>query len=180
MNDNSEGNHGYETMLDYQLSWLMRLSAQKNVENKSLELICRRVMLKFLECDERNEIKIQEVKVWKQWSRIDLTAEVKILVNDVEEKHIVVIENKAYTGFHGNQLRRYRDVIDNHYGKEWHRHFFAVTFFDNDSQNPKWVDMQQQCNTEGWQLLSFYEVTDYYEKPTGSDLFDEFWINVWY
>lgn len=45
MNDNSEGNHGYETMLDYQLSWLMRLSAQKNVENKSLELICRRVML---------------------------------------------------------------------------------------------------------------------------------------
>ena len=29
MNDNSEGNHGYETMLDYQLSWLMRLSAQK-------------------------------------------------------------------------------------------------------------------------------------------------------
>ena len=43
MQDSWRSNHGYEAMLDFQISWLLRLAAEKEVENKRLHKISKEV-----------------------------------------------------------------------------------------------------------------------------------------
>lgn len=180
MNDNSESDYGKEAMLDYQLSWLLRLSACRDLENKKLEKISRKVMLKFLGYNNEEKVEIKDVKVWKQWNHIDLIAEVVVLIGDIEEKYVVVIEDKAYTKLHGDQLQNYKNVVENYYEPNWHRRYYVVTFYNKDDNYKDWIGLSQQCEVEDWSLLSFYDVIENYDEPTGSDLFDEFWIKTWY
>ena len=49
MQDNWRSNHGYEAMLDFQMSWLMRLAAEKNVKKKKLHQISKEVLLRLIE-----------------------------------------------------------------------------------------------------------------------------------
>lgn len=79
MCDDSEDNHGKEAMLDYQLSYLLRIA---NTSEEGSELGKRTLMKllgKEIQLDEYGyveNIDIDSVKVWKQWQRIDLIVEV--------------------------------------------------------------------------------------------------------
>ena len=44
MQDSWRSNHGYEAMLDFQISWLLRLAAEKEVKNKRLHKISKEVL----------------------------------------------------------------------------------------------------------------------------------------
>ena len=118
MNDNSEGDFGKEAMLDYQLSYLLRLADSNN--RGAGDEISRRTIMKLLgktthlnqwgdvDYDDLNKI---SVKVWKQWQHIDLIVEVEANFVNGKEKHIIVIENKAYTSLHDDQLNRYSQIV---------------------------------------------------------------------
>ena len=115
MQDSWRSNHGYEAMLDFQMSWLMRLSAEKSFKQERLHKISRQVLLRLIEEKGDRDIEVERVEVWRQWESIDVIAEVDIKVNDVTEHHLVVIEDKAYTLLHNNQLERYSETVSAYY-----------------------------------------------------------------
>lgn len=52
---------------------------------------------------------LDNVEIRREWQSID------ILILDDEHKFAVIIENKLYTGEHSNQLKRYREVVREHF-----------------------------------------------------------------
>lgn len=185
MSDSSRSNYGYEAMLDYQISWLLRLA--KDDKKDRLHDVARSVLFKLIEKENDSNVKINRVEVWKQWERIDLTAEIELEVNNQTERHLVVIEDKAYTLIHDDQLKRYTETVNAYYHDKgrnsYKKHFWIISFFDRDEERFK--TLQKQCdNYKEWKLLSFYEVIGWKEgeefQDTKSDLFDEFWLREWY
>lgn len=186
MQDSWRSNHGYEAMLDFQISWLLRLAAEKKVENKRLHKISKEVLLRLIEWKGATDVMISKVEVWRQWASIDVTAEVELTVDGNTERHLIIIEDKAYTLLHNNQLARYRDSVNDFYkGKHkptFYIHYWVITFYEDDSN--RWSLLQSECDNNGWKLLSFYDVIGWKEgeefPDTKSDLFDEFWLREWY
>ena len=191
MQDNSEGDHGKEAMLDYQMSWLMRLAAETKVENKRLHQISKEVLLRLIGLLETPNVDILNVDVWRQWEHIDVFAEIKVVVDGETQHHLVVIEDKAYTMIHDNQLTRYAETVRAYYsGKRKNNytiHYWVITFHDEGSDY--WKQLKEdceKCDIVKWNLLNMYDVIGWRKdkendfKNTESDLFDEFWLKKWY
>ena len=187
MNDDSEGNHGKETMLDYQLSYLLRIA---NTYEYGEEL-AKRVLMKLIEESPSyiqgfiENLRIEDVKVWKQWQRIDLIAEVEADCGSGMETHVIVIENKAYTYIHVDQLSRYSEIVEDYYkDKDVLIHYWVISFFDNESE--EYAAIVNQCkDAKGrWKCISFDELVDLTEQErrigTLNTILDEFWIKKWY
>ena len=117
MKDESKNNQGYEHMLDFQMSWVMRIAASKEIKEKNALLYeqCYNILMKLIGKSDKDNVEVLEVHVWKQWERIDLHANVIIRSNNKEERHLVVIEDKAYTRIHDDQLNRYEKSINEVY-----------------------------------------------------------------
>lgn len=193
MVDESEGDHGKEAMLDYQLSYLLRLASTYETGFG----LGQRALMKFIEeTYQLNEIgyvdnvDVISVKVWKQWQKIDLIAEVEVDLNfggyeSNIEHHVIVIENKAYTGIHDNQLSRYSQVVEDWYkDKDVKIHYWVVTFYDNDTNEFEAISNQCHEANGNWKCISFEDVVDLTDDErvsgTGNEIIDEFWIKKWY
>lgn len=177
MKDDSENNQGYEHMLDFQMSWVMRVPTRQAIKNNNPNLYkrCFGVLMKLI--GKENVDKLVSVHVWKQWKRIDVIAEVIVECGGREEKHVVVIEDKAYTMIHDDQINRYKNTVSDWYAdKDFELHYWVITFFSPGEEGYK--EMEAMCKEAEWQLLSYDNVLEDY-SPTGSELFDEFWINKW-
>lgn len=192
MCDDSEGDHGKEAMLDYQLSYLLRIANSSEEGNELGKRALMKLLGKEVLLDEYgyvDNIDIDSVKVWKQWQKIDLIVEVDAwfgpLLERQREQHVIVIENKAYTGVHDDQLSRYeQDVVEWYKGKDMQIHYWVITFYDNDTK--EFEDISTQCNESkgDWKCLSFEEVVDLTDeerqKGTYNEILDEFWVKKWY
>lgn len=180
MQDSWHSNDGYEAMLDFQMSWLMRLAAEKDIEKPRLHQICKEVLLRLIEKEEERNVEILKVEVWRQWASIDVVAEIDVIVDNKKEQHLVVIEDKAYSMLHDDQLTRYKKIVGEIYEGKRNIHYCVITFHDEG----KWFDkLKNDCKKTGWRLLSFYEVIGWKDgefKDTESDLFNEFWLRKWY
>ncbi len=192
MCDDSEGNHGKEAMLDYQLSYLLRLASS----SESGDELAKRTLMKLLEKEVQlnqygyvDNIDVANVKVWKQWQCIDLIAEVDAYFgpfpDQQEEQHVIVIENKAYTRIHDDQLSRYvQDVEEWYKGKDVQIHYWVITFFDNDTKEFEAIVTQCKESKGDWKCLSFEDVVDLtdeeQQKGTYNEILDEFWVKKWY
>ena len=92
MCDDSECDHGKETMMDYELSWVIRLAADKE-QCKGNEVLydkCRAILGKLLGEKCVGEYRVESANVWKQWKRIDLIANI-VLENDDIRKNISLL-----------------------------------------------------------------------------------------
>lgn len=188
MNDDSEGDHGKEAMLDYQLSYLLRLA---NTYESGDEL-AKRVLMKLIgETPQINSygfvenLSVESVKVWKQWQRIDLIAEVEADCGSGIKHHVIVVENKAYTSIHDDQLSRYAETIEDYYkGQDVQIHYWVITFFDSDTENYEAIANQCKEAKGNWKCTSFEDLVDLTEeerqKGTYNQIIDEFWIKRWY
>lgn len=188
MNDDSEGDHGKEAMLDYQLSYLLRLA---NTYESGDEL-AKRVLMKLIgETPQINsygfveDLSVESVKVWKQWQRIDLIAEVEADCGSGIKHHVIVVENKAYTSIHDDQLSRYAETIEDYYkGQDVQIHYWVITFFDSDTENYEAIANQCKEAKGNWKCTSFEDLVDLTEeerqKGTYNQIIDEFWIKRWY
>ena len=190
MHDDSYSNQGYEHMLDFQMSWILRVAASKERSQNNFILYkrCFDVLMKLIEKSPNDKVEVISVNVWKQWKRIDVLANVMIKCNDKEERHLIVIENKAYTKIHNDQLNRYEKIINKEYGndnfqRDFIKHFWVITLSGlNESgeyDNNYWI-LKSMCDSAyaDWKLLSFDDVMDD-DTPTGSEHFDDFWIYNW-
>lgn len=177
MQDKWHSNHGYEAMLDFQMSWLLQIA--KGHENENLLHIARQVLFKLIGREEHINAEIRRVEVWRQWNRIDVLAEIDVVIDNIEEHHVVIIEDKAYTPIHDDQLKRYKKIVEDYYKNNEKKHYWLITFHD---EGATYETLKQNCIDADWGFLSFYDVIDWYEGMpyTGSDLFDEFWLKTWY
>ena len=187
MNDDSEGDHGKEAMLDYQLSYLLRMA---NTYESGSEL-AKRVLMKMIgkipKIDSYGwieNLRLKSVKVWKQWQRIDLIAEVEANCGSGMKRHAIIVENKAYTGIHDDQLSRYAEIIEDYYkDKDVQKHYWVITFFDSDTENYKTIETKCREAKGPWKCTSFKDLIDLTKEErhegTYNEIIDEFWIKRW-
>lgn len=191
MNDESEGDHGKEAMLDYQLSYLLRLANTYEFGSELGKRVLMQLMEKEYKLDKYgylDDVDFISVKVWKQWQKIDLIAEIEVDLGKYEsciEHHVIVIENKAYTGIHDDQLSRYNQVVEDWYkDKDVEKHYWVVTFYDNDTKEFETISNQCQEAKGQWKCISFDDVADLTDEErisgTGNEIIDEFWIKRWF
>ena len=185
--DNSEGEHGYEAFLDFEMSWVLRVCANQEEARLRPNLYhqCRMILNKLTRIGI--DKCVDEVKVWKQWKYIDILAEIK--VKD-EGLHVLVLEDKAYTEMTPKQKEEYPKEVFEYYkeksGIEYH--FCVISFLDPDYDSAKYVEFKngiektpfgpgKKCN---WEVFSTLDLPDWkVNNYTESDLFNEFWFAKW-
>lgn len=183
MCDDSKCDHGKETMLDYELSWVIRLAADREQckGNEALYTKCRAILGKLLEEKRVGEYCVESVNVRKQWKRIDLIANVVLKNNGALENHVIIVENKAYTQLRDNQLA-YSEIVNDEYGSypdrtECIKHFWVITCFDSDKSG--YIELVNKCQGTCWKSIALTDLQDNTEPLTGEALFDEFWLKSW-
>lgn len=187
--DEWHSEHGYEALLDFEISWILRLCSKNVAENykkkKILIYQCRLILQKLTNIDPN--IVIDDVKVWRQWNCIDVIAE--IYVGDV--LHVLVLEDKAYTSMRQNQRDEYPKRVFDYYGKTPGKkidfHFGVITFFESHEEEYKNLmsfvkksDGFGPNNKYCWNVFSATALPDWdVDDYTESDLFNEFWFAKW-
>lgn len=188
MKDSSESDYGKEAMLDFQLSWLMRIAANKDYENEKPKLfaIAKDTLLRLIGIEDSTGVEIKSVEVWKQWDYIDLVANVIISINGKDEKHVVAFEDKAYTQLRDGQLDKCKNNVEDWYShnedwKDAEKHYCVVSALDK----PKALAIMKECEQKGFEYFDFYDIIGYKKEEdadkfeTESDLFNEFWARYW-
>lgn len=188
--DNSENDGHAETIMDYVISWCLRVAANDFCSKYKPKLYhyCKFLLFKLLQIEENtDQIVLEEVKVWKQWKRIDLWVEVILINNGQKENHSILIENKYYTlthdrrdidGTYKNQLEVYKNIFDDFYAQDNNRkkHYALITCLDN-------YPDKEKIQKLGYQLYTYSALKDEMAnnagnvEPSESDIFNEFWIN---
>lgn len=179
MKDSSEKGGHIETMLDYILSWtIRRASVIYATEKPQLYKYCREILFNLLGIKDYEHIKVQSVETWKQWNYIDLHANVELEYDGQTEHHAILIENKAYTSVHDNQLMRYKQIFEETYSNtpfQAYLNFVLVTCFDNPPEC-----LIQACKESDFRCLPLLDLFSNEQKEESeSDLFNEFWLRQW-
>lgn len=183
MTDHSEGDKGKEALLNFQLSWALRMSADKEYtkDKPVFYLFCKYMILKLLGIEIPSLIKIEKVKVWKEWENIDICAEVVLEKEGKKEYHSLLIENKVYTNMQPNQRDNYPITFKEYYQnkpdkKEYIPHFVLITCVESNEELNK---AKSFCDGTEWEVFSIYDIILDLDIETESELFNEFWIYRW-
>lgn len=182
--------NGLETLMDFFLSWTLRCSEEKfQMLNPILYEYARKAVYGLIygfnnEKDEfvinsriNESFKVLEVKTRRQWKRIDLLFELKVVNNLEEKQYILNIENKWYSGLSKQQLRAYKNLVEAHFdiGK-----FEIINLYISvDNCRKYYKEEKQSCRENNYKFLTVVEMKEFMETKdilTGSDLFDEFWF----
>ena len=95
------------------LSWLLDPEGSHKLGDIFLKRFLREVFSsdKFFDIDQVDVegMDLSKVEVLREWKNID----VLIILSDV----VVCIENKVYSKEHSNQLKRYKEIIENQFPK---------------------------------------------------------------
>lgn len=178
MRDSSEGDSQKETMIDFILSWTLRRAMQKySDEMPILHHYCNNILCKLIGITITDDTQVLAVETWKQWKYIDLWVNIKLIRDGNEEFHAVLIENKAYTPTHHNQLARYKVIFDqvcDEYMPDANRHYILITALD---KMP--ITLAEECKDNGYTPFCLGDLNDYEQRDSESDLFNEFWLRYW-
>ena len=187
MKDDTEGDGKAEIVMDYVMSYSLRMATNDHLKKGSkLCQYCRYMLGKLIDVKITNKTFVKSVKVWKEWRRIDLCVEVVIQDGDNELKYALLIENKYYTLLHNDQLSRYKEIFDNYYEtKEWRKVYKLVTC--HEKYNIKKFYGKELSQNPEFKALNFYDLLPkkYWHKDTGTyeetenDIFNEFWLRKW-
>lgn len=177
MVDSTEGKDGHcETIMDYVVSWTLRRAQNECKEDSGKErlYIYSRRFLGLIIGRGIKDDDFVEVETWKQENNIDIW--VRAHING--EMHNVLIEDKYYSRLHDNQLERYRTYFDgilDEYLKESKRHYVILSC-KNKAETSDYEGYG--FDVYGWDdIIEAMCGGDNELKPSGSDIFDEFWIN---
>ena len=182
MTDHSLGDKGKEAVLSFELSWVLRMAADDSyTKDKPIFFLYSKFMLfKVLGLEFPNSSRVVEVKVWKEWENIDLIVEVVIESDGCNETHVVMVENKVYTGMSERQRNYYPTVLnkfcDSRNLTDCPKRMVLLSCVEDDD---KFNSLKDNCEGSGWEVMSIYEIILDLEIETESELFNEFWIYNW-
>lgn len=187
--------HGFEALLDFQLSWNCRIAFNGH-ENKKLEDQCKHILNVLVNPDFNigdRPIDPIYLCVYKQVSDTDLVIELRARKDNGEEKYIILVEDKAFTSLKEKQILYYPFVIKGIYDNnpDWVGYTFlqrVVTLQCDEVERIKSFIKQKTKEYEAknnikleweWRVLCDDDLLlkkgDTFIK-TGNSLFDEFWI----
>lgn len=187
MNDSSDKDGHAETVMDYVISWcLRRAQSICKKEKPILYSKCRYMLSKLLNLDtlDLKNIEFKRVEVWKQWARIDLCVEVDAVINNIEKRYAILIEDKYYSELHDtkdingkskNQLEVYKKKFEDYYkeqNEERELKYALITCIEREDKKFKQYNIAYQF---GFNVFSFYELLED-EEYTESEIFNEFWF----
>lgn len=179
-----------ESVIDYMLSWTLRMSSRSGeCKNSSVQNYCERILSKLLFNDfdkiKTDNKSIESVETWKQWKKIDLLAEIELIDNEGNKSsYALLIEDKAYSSIHDDQLKRYKKIFEEEYKDSKFENNLHYAYFTI-KERTQIVEDEKLCNEAGFQAYTMEEIRDYLWPtpsdliPTGNDIFDEFWIKNW-
>lgn len=131
------------------LSWLLDPSGSHKLGDIFLKRFLREVFSsdKFFDIDQVDVegMDLSKVEVLREWKNID----VLIILSDV----VVCIENKVYSKEHSNQLKRYKEIIENQFPK--HKKTYVYLNPDGDSS---------ESETEQFQPISYDFIVESLER----------------
>ena len=185
MVDETESDGHVEPIIDYVISWCLRRADVRCKEEKPILFRhCRFMLGKLLSIENTDDVIFSNVKVWKQWNKIDLRVEVDVEQSGEMTKHALLIENKYYSHLHDatdddgekrNQLEVYKKKFDAHYAdkpnEDWKLHYALITCIE---RNDDKFEQYRIAEKFGFNLFSFYDLLED-DTQTESDLFNEFW-----
>jgi|TARA_B110001452_G_scaffold109012_1_gene90458 hypothetical protein len=131
------------------LSWLL----DPNQSHKLGDIFLKRFLREVFSSDRFNDVEqvdvegmdLSKVEVLREWKNID----VLIKLNDV----VICIENKVLSKEHSNQLKRYREIIENDFPNE-KKIFVYLTPEGDESEN----------ETDSYEPISYEFVVDTLER----------------
>lgn len=187
MCDDSEKDGHAETMMDYVLSWSLRCTKYPFIkDNKPLLYhYCKYILCTLIDrLQDMSNITIDDVRVWKQEQYIDLWVEVDLHIDNREERHAILIEDKYYTGVHDDQLKRYRQIFEEYYQdkKDYpkdNRHYVLITcHYDN---NDHYKQLAKAAKENDFDIYNIFDIVDKSlgYKETESDIFNELFLRDW-
>lgn len=139
MTDHSEGDKGKEAVMDFQVSWVLRMAADENYtkDKPIFRLYSKFMLFKLLGMPFPNPIQIKKVRVWKEWENIDLRVEVELERNKEIEYHFILIENKIYTNMKTWQRDSYPKTLKQYYDnypdkRNYKPHYVLITCAEKD------------------------------------------------
>jgi len=97
-----------ELSQDAVITWLLKWADPDcSTYNQVLHEAATAFVTKMLEAVESgtNPVKIEKVEAGRQWENIDIWAE-------INDSHLIIIEDKTGTDQHSDQLRRYRETAE--------------------------------------------------------------------
>jgi hypothetical protein len=195
--DVEEAEQGYETMQDFFLSWTFRCAAEKckstDEQIEKIHLYAKKALFSliygknnedytsFSVANYEEEFVVKDVRVWRQWKRIDLLVEVDAIRNGVPQNFALNIENKWYTHIKNGQLATAKNATEHYYKEEEpeDREIINLVIFCDEcyERNPQNV---QECIKNGYKLLTIEDIAGFMNmggKKTGNALFDEYWFD---
>ena len=186
MADCSQNERGKEAILNFQISWILRCSADPDIyqSHPILYKKCREMLFTLLNFDNSlnsNNIDVLEVKVWKEWNDIDVLAKIKLSINGNQpEMHVLLVENKIYTELKPWQKDDYPKKVSAKIKNVKHCQLHQVVISCLEPNNIKYHDLQTFCEGTEWRVLNYEDLVNWKtDELTESDLFNEFWYATW-
>lgn len=200
--ENGHFSHGFEALLDFQLSWNCRYACYGETDREepsTLKRQCNNILNvlvnpKYVE-GKSTPIAPKYLCVYKQVSYTDLVIELIAEKNGIEKKYIILVEDKAFTSLKENQILKYPFDIYREYevNKDWEGFEFLLRVVTLQSDEVERIKQSIKEMKKGyvipknnpfklkWEvlcddnlLLKKNDSDDFLE--TRNPLFDQFWI----
>lgn len=185
MMDSTENEGNKEAVMDFVVSWTLRMSVcYRRKRNKKLHEYCRNFLSLLLGRAFSRKTNVVKVETWKQYRGIDLWVQVILEENGNLEQHEILIEDKVYSPLRNNQLKIYRKVFDDYLDKNFSqatRHYLLLTCYESwDSK----INRYDEALKLGFKVIPWDEMITAMFKGKNpiyaeNDIFNEFWINRW-
>lgn len=188
MADCSQNDIGKEAIMNFQISWILRCAADSDIKQRFPILYkkSRDITIKLLGIEQSDSINVEimEVKVWKEWNKIDILANVRLSIKGkLEPYHVLLVEKKVYTKLKKEQRDEYpQKVISEYNHKEgfdgYRLHQVIISCLELNNHN--YSNLKKMCEGTEWRVLNYSDLVDWdNEELTESDLFNEFWYARW-
>ena len=185
MMDSSEGNANKEAIMDFVVSWTLRMAVDhKKIKRPILHECSRNLLFKLIGKQNFKKTRVVKVETWKQYRKIDLWVRIILEENGVCEQHDVLIEDKVYSKLRDKQLSDIRSAFDKYLDEEQiitERHYILLTCMESYDAN---IIQYSKASDDGFTLIPWDELMVAMfagRKPmySESEIFNEFWVKSW-
>ena len=183
--DSSEGNANKEAIMDFVVSWTLRMAVDhKKIKRPILHECSRNLLFKLIGKQNFKKTRVVKVETWKQYRKIDLWVRIILEENGVCEQHDVLIEDKVYSKLRDKQLSDIRSAFDKYLDEEQiitERHYILLTCMESYDAN---INQYSKASDDGFTLIPWDELMVAMfagRKPmySESEIFNEFWVKSW-
>ncbi|MDO4230333.1 MAG: PD-(D/E)XK nuclease family protein, partial [Capnocytophaga sp.] len=155
-----------ELSQDAFITWLLAygdekcLEYDKNLHNCSKELIKRLIRKKNPDFSDN----IHKVEAGRQWKNIDIWA-------TIDEKYLIIIEDKTYSSAHSDQLPRYKEIAQNWCDENNYEELICIYIKKGNESLYSLRKIQQ----EGYHIFSRKDFLDLFAQyKSDNDIFNDF------